>query len=222
MKVDEKRLVAFHEAGHALVASTSRLADPIHKVSIIPRGAGIGGYVLQRPEDDRMVMTQSRLQLAIRIALGGTIAEEIVFGEISTGALNDLKQANNVARRMVKEFGMSRLGRIFVKEGDENSFLPSIFSDGVRDCSEDTAREIDLEVRQIIDTATDQVRDILKRNRAALEALAGRLVEKEVIEGSELKELLQNAGMVPEAPIVPVEANGTTEAHGNIPLVPGS
>jgi cell division protease FtsH len=222
MKADEKRRVAIHESGHTLVACASPHSDPVHKVSIIPRGYGALGYMLRRPEDDRHIHTRAELETNIKVCLGGTVAEEIVFGDFATGAMSDLEKANQIARRMVKMFGMSRLGRIFVREGDENQFLPSIFVDGVRDCSEDTAREIDLEVRQIIDTATDQVRDILKRNRPALEALASRLVDKEVIEGSELKDLLQNAGMVPEVPIVPVEANGTAEAHGNIPHAPGS
>jgi len=222
MKSDEKRRVAIHEGGHALVACACPNADPVHKVSIIPRGVGALGYTLSRPEDDRHIQTRGQLETLIKTLLGGTMAEELTFGDFATGAASDLEKANQIARRMVKMFGMSRLGRIFVREGDENSFLPSVFGDGVRDCSEDTAREIDLEVRQIIDSATQQVRDILKRNRPALEALAARLVDKEVIEGSELKELLENAGMVPEAPIVPVEANGTTIAHGNIPHAPAS
>ncbi|HEV3145234.1 MAG TPA: ATP-dependent zinc metalloprotease FtsH [Gemmataceae bacterium] len=222
MKADEKHRVAVHEAGHTLVACACPNSDPVHKVSIIPRGYGALGYMLRRPEDDRHIHTRTELETNIKVCLGGTIAEELVFGDFATGAMSDLEKANQIASRMVKMFGMSRLGRIFVREGEENPFLPSVFSDGVRDCSEDTAREIDLEVRQIIDTATDQVREILRRNRPALEALSARLVEKEVIEGSELKGILQNAGMVPEAPIVPVEANGTAAAHGNIVHTPGS
>src|SRR5262249_44589609 len=112
MKADEKRRVAVHEAGHALVACSVPNTDPVHKVSIIPRGAGAGGYVLQRPEDDRFVLTRSQLESKIKTFLGGTVAEELVYGDISTGAVSDLQQANHIARRMVKEFGMSRLGRV--------------------------------------------------------------------------------------------------------------
>jgi cell division protease FtsH len=194
MNAEEKRRVAFHEAGHALVASASQHSDPVHKVSIIPRGAGAGGYVLQRPEDDRFLMTRPQLDAKIRTFLGGTMAEEIIFGDISTGAVSDLQQANHIARRMVKEFGMSRLGRIFFRETDGGQFLPSMLGDGIRECSEETAREIDLEVRQMIDTAADEVRGILARNRPVLEAVALRLIDKEVIDGEELQTILTESG----------------------------
>ncbi|MFL5342668.1 MAG: ATP-dependent zinc metalloprotease FtsH [Gemmataceae bacterium] len=216
MKADEKRRVAFHEAGHALVACAVPRADPVHKVSIIPRGMGVGGYVLQRPEDDRFLMTRTELEANINVALGGTIAEELTFGEISTGATSDLDKANRIARRMVKEFGMSRLGRIFLREGENNAYLPSgLFGEAFRECSEETAREIDLEVRKIIDGATDHVRGILGRNRETLDRVASRLFEKEVIEGSELQELLQTSGFVPEtgSPGVPVPSENGNNRH---------
>jgi cell division protease FtsH len=200
MKADEKRRVAFHEAGHALVASVSENSDPVHKVSIIPRGPGAGGYVLQRPEDDRFLMTQPQLDAKIKTFLGGTVAEELVFGDISTGAVSDLQQCNHIARRMVKEFGMSRLGRIFFRDGDANPFMPSsFFPETSRECSEETAREIDLEVRTIIDSATDYVREVLGRNRPVLETVAMRLIEKEVIDGEELKAVLAESGFAPTA-----------------------
>src|SRR5919201_528492 len=124
MLADEKQRVAYHEAGHALVACALPNTDPVHKVSIIPRGVGALGYVLQRPEDDRHLRTQTELESDIKVCLGGTLAEEIIYREISNGASSDLERASRVARRMVKEFGMSRLGRIFYREQSDPAFLP--------------------------------------------------------------------------------------------------
>jgi cell division protease FtsH len=199
MPEDEKRRTAIHEAGHAVVSSVLPNCDPVHKVSIIPRGIGALGYVLSRPEDDRYTMTRSQLESKIRIALGGTIAEEIVFGEISTGASNDLQQISNIARRMVKEFGMSRLGRIFYHEQDGNGFLgPIPWPESPRDYSEETACAIDREVAKIIDDATGEVRLVLRRHRDALDAVAAHLMEKEVIDGDDLRQLI---GRYPAAPV---------------------
>src|SRR5205823_2593865 len=123
MHADEKQRVAFHEAGHALVACALPNTDPVHKVSIIPRGVGALGYVLQRPEDDRHLHTQSELESIIKVCLGGTLAEELIYREISNGATSDLERASQIARRMVKEFGMSRLGRVFFREQNGSTFL---------------------------------------------------------------------------------------------------
>src|SRR5206468_7898172 len=125
MHADEKQRVAYHEAGHALVACALPNTHPVHKVSIIPRGVGALGYVLRRPEDDRYLMTQSELESQIKVALGGTLAEELVFHEVSNGATSDLREASRTARSMVKEFGMSRLGRIHYREQSGPSFLPA-------------------------------------------------------------------------------------------------
>lgn len=196
MTEDEKRRVAYHEAGHALVACALPNTDPVHKVTIIPRGIGALGYVLRRPEEDRYLQTQSELESQIKVALAGTLAEELIFKEISNGATSDLEKANQIARRMVTEFGMSPLGRISYPELGRGAFLPGGWSDGERGCSEETAREIDLQVRRIIDEATVDVRAILRQRQPALEALALRLIEKEVIDGAELRTLLeeQNRG----------------------------
>ncbi|MGF1577853.1 MAG: ATP-dependent zinc metalloprotease FtsH [Gemmataceae bacterium] len=192
MSEDEKQRVAYHEAGHALVACALPNTHTVHKVSIIPRGVGALGYVVSRPDEDRYLVTQSELQSRIKIALAGTLAEEIVFNEISNGATNDLEQANHIARRMVKEFGMSSLGRISYPDQAGAAFLPgSNFGGGDLPYSEETAREIDLQVRKIIDEATNQVREILLERREAHEALAHKLIDKEVIDGTELRELLE-------------------------------
>jgi cell division protease FtsH len=191
MLPEEKQRVAYHEAGHALVACALPNTDPVHKISIIPRGVGVGGYVLQRPEDDRFVTTQSELESRIKVALGGTIAEELVYREISTGATSDLDVCTRVARHMVKQFGMSRLGRVCYQEQEGPGFLPgSPWGDGSRSYSEQTAREIDIEVRRILDECTEEVRQIIAMRRSALEAVAQLLVEKEVIDGDVLRELL--------------------------------
>jgi cell division protease FtsH len=223
MLAEEKQRVAFHEAGHALVACALPNTHPVHKVSIIPRGVGALGYVLQRPEDDRHLQTQSELESEIRVCLGGTIAEELVYREISNGATSDLDRASQIARRMVKEFGMSRLGRVFFREGPSSPFLPgSLWGAQEREYSEQTAREIDIEVRKILDDSTEEVRNILQARREALEAVAQRLVEREVIEGSELRRLLEEynpgpklvPGSLPVAP--PVEIIPEKHADGGL------
>jgi cell division protease FtsH len=199
MRTEEKQLIAHHEAGHALVACALPNTDPVHKVSIIPRGVGALGYVLQRPADDRHLQTQSELESEIKVCLGGTIAEELIYREISNGATSDLERASWIARRMVKEFGMSRLGRVFFREQNGPAFLPGAFvGTGEHEYSEQTAREIDMEVRRILDDATQEVRSILQNRRAALEAVAQRLVEKEVIDGAELHQLLEQYNPGPQ------------------------
>src|SRR5947209_6245247 len=161
MHADEKQRVAYHEAGHALVACALPNTHPVHKVSIIPRGPGALGYVLRRPEEDRYLHTRSELESHIKVALAGTVAEEIIYREISNGATNDLENANSIARSMVKEFGMSRLGRVSYREQSGPGFLAG--ADGSeRKYSEQTAREIDMEVRKILDDATGEVRTILQ------------------------------------------------------------
>jgi cell division protease FtsH len=191
MHADEKQRVAYHEAGHALVACALPNTHPVHKVSIIPRGVGALGYVLRRPEEDRYLLTQSELESHIKVALAGTMAEEIIFREISNGATSDLEKANDIARSMVTEFGMSRLGRISFRDKGGPSFLPGANGDGSSRFSEHTAREIDVEVRKIIDDAIAEVRSILLARAAALEAVAQRLIEKEVIDGTELRALIE-------------------------------
>src|SRR5436190_5910879 len=140
MHADEKQRVAYHEAGHALVACALPNTHPVHKVSIIPRGVGALGYVLRRPEDDRYLMTQSELESNIKVALSGTLAEELVFREISNGATSDLQEASRIARSMVTEFGMSRLGRVHFKGQGGSPFLANPDDNGHHGCSAETAR----------------------------------------------------------------------------------
>ncbi|MHB8903292.1 MAG: ATP-dependent zinc metalloprotease FtsH, partial [Thermoguttaceae bacterium] len=196
---DEKQRVAYHESAHALVAYSLPNTDPVHKVSIIPRGLAALGYTLQRPEGDRYLMTQSELESRIQVLLAGTVAEEIVFEDVSTGAQNDLERATEIARRMVMEFGMSRLGRVAYRETPANIFLGGA-ADMPRDrhYSERTAREIDEEIRRIIDESLEHVRHILEARHLTLIALATRLIEKEVIDFEELKQIVEEASSSPQ------------------------
>ena len=123
MHADEKQRVAYHESGHALVAYSLPNTDPVHKVSIIPRGLAALGYTMQRPEGDRYLMTQSELESRIQVLLAGTVAEEMIFDDVSTGAQNDLERATEIARSMVMDFGMSRLGRVNFRESRRSAFL---------------------------------------------------------------------------------------------------
>src|SRR5262245_328427 len=206
MNPEEKQRVAYHEAGHALVACSLPNTHPVHKISIIPRGVGALGYVLSRPDEDRYLVTRSELESRIRVALGGTLAEETVYSEISNGATSDLEEVSRIARSMVKEFGMSRLGRVNFHERGGPGFLGGD-GESERNYSEHTAREIDIEVRKIIDDATEEVRGVLLTRRAALEAIAQRLMVKEVIDGSELRQLLEQH--TPGLRLVPAAADQT-------------
>jgi cell division protease FtsH len=187
---DEKQRVAYHESGHALVAYSLPNTDPVHKVSIIPRGLAALGYMLQRPEGDRYLLTQAELESRIQVLLAGTVAEELIFEDVSTGASNDLERATEIARSMVMEYGMSRMGRLNFRESSRSPFLSGNWEPRERYHSEQTAREIDQEVKRILDESLEKVRQILAARRGALVALAQRLIEKEVIDAAELKEII--------------------------------
>jgi cell division protease FtsH len=167
--------------------------DPVHKVSIIPRGVAALGYTMQRPEDDRYLMTQAELEAQIQVLLAGTLTEEMVFRDISTGAQNDLERATGIARAMIMDYGMSRLGRINFRESNRSPFLMGAGGDGYgRDHSEQTAREIDQEVKRIIDESISKTKIILSERRAALEAVTQRLIEVEVVDSVDLKRLIES------------------------------
>jgi cell division protease FtsH len=195
---EEKLRVAYHECGHALVACSLPNTDPVHKISIIPRGMGALGYTMSRPEDDRRLFTQTELQNKICVLLGGINAEEIVFQETSTGAQRDLQQASDIARSMVTEFGMSaKLGRVRYSERIRSPFLGTdVPNDSVH--SEETIREIDLEVRRIIDACGKTVFDILTNRRAVLEQMSRELLECEVMDASHLRTIIDQHKTVPQ------------------------
>jgi cell division protease FtsH len=202
MHQEEKQRVAYHESAHALVASSLPNTDPVHKVSIIPRGLAALGYTMQRPEGDRYLMTQSELESRVQVLLAGTIAEEMVFTDISTGAQNDLERATEIARSMVMDFGMSRLGRVTYRETSHAEFLAAGGeTHRQRYHSEETAREIDQEIRRIVDESLVKVRHILETRYKALEALAQCLIEKETVDTEELKQIIEASS--PNPVIVP-------------------
>ncbi len=181
----ERRLVAFHELGHALVARFVEHADPVHRISIIPRGIGALGYTQQLPDEERYLMAEPELRDRIAVLLGGRAAEELVFGFATTGAQDDLKKATEIARRMVMEFGMStKVGPINIAE-DGYRFLQPTFRRG-EDVSEETEVAIDREVKAILLEAQEKARSILSERRADLEALAGVLLEKETLDRRDL------------------------------------
>jgi cell division protease FtsH len=188
MLPEEKQRIAYHEAGHALVAYSLPNTDPVHRVSIIPRGIGALGYVMRRPEQDRYIMTQGELESHIKVCLAGTLTEELIFADVSTGAQNDLERASDIARAMVMDFGMSQMGRVNYRESNRSPFLAAGGESGrEHGFSQDTARQIDDEVKRIIEESIEQVRHILTTRKQALVAVADRLLEKEVIDGAELK-----------------------------------
>ncbi len=201
----EKKIVAYHEVGHALVAALMPGSGRVEKISIVPRGMAALGYTLQLPTEDRFLMSEAELRGQIATLLGGRSAEEIVFGSITTGAANDLQRATDLAERMVTTYGMSKiLGPLAYEKGQQNNFL----GDGAmmnprRMVSDDTAKAIDEEVKDIVETAHHQALDILKTNRDLLENIAQQILEKEVIEGGELQNLLNEVRLPAEPEKVP-------------------
>jgi cell division protease FtsH len=179
----EKRRVAYHEVGHSLIAAYSLHADPVHKISIVPRGRGALGYTMQLPSEDQFLLTRNELLDRIRGLLGGRAAEEVVFAEISTGAQNDLERATAVARQMIAVYGMSeRLGLAnYIQR--QPTFLDGQGFQLQRDCSEETAREIDEEVKKLLDLAYEQAKETLSAHRDQLELVTAELLKSESIDG---------------------------------------
>jgi len=209
MNPKEKTTVAYHESGHALVAELVPGADPVSKISIIPRGIAALGYTQQLPTEDRYLMTRSELLARIHVLLGGRVAEEIVFNDISTGAQNDLQRATEIARTMVTQFGMSeKLGLVSLEGPRTSMFLP-VPTYSPKEYSEETARVIDEEVKKILSEVHAKVRDILASRRAALDELAKLLLEKEVVERPELQAILKVRSIDSIK-----EKKGSVETHG--------
>jgi cell division protease FtsH len=191
MTVRERRIVAFHESGHAIVATVLPGVDPVHKVSIVQRGFGALGYTMQLPTEDRYLMSKTDLEYRLTVLLGGRTAEAIVFEEVSTGAQNDLLRATDIARAMVTEFGMSEaIGPVNHEGHRRSTFIEMPFAPERGAYAEETARVIDGEVKRLITTAEDRARRILSERRDVLDVLSARLLEKEVVEGEELRQLL--------------------------------
>lgn len=192
MNEDEKIRVAYHEAGHALVAAALPNTDPVHKVSIIPRGLAALGYTMQRPETERYLMTKSELESQMKVLLAGTLTEEMIFQDISTGAQNDLERCTEIARSMVMDYGMSRLGRINFRRSTRSPFLAGGGNDAYQAShSEEMAKMIDKEVSRIVEDELASTRGILEQRREVLEAVTQRLLEVESIDNDELMRLIE-------------------------------
>jgi len=200
---EEKKNTAYHEAGHALVAAMTPGADPVHKVTIIPRGMALG-LTMQLPEADKHTYTREYLEAMLAVLMGGRSAEEIFLGHITTGAGNDIERATDIARNMVCEWGMSELGPLAFGKKDEAIFLGREIAQH-RDYSEDTAIQIDKEVRRIVNSAYENARGLLSDNRDVLERIAQALLEREVIDAAEVK-LLMEGKPLPEKPRTPPQA----------------
>jgi cell division protease FtsH len=190
----EKERVAYHEVGHALVALSLPGTDPIQKISIIPRGIAALGYTLQLPTEDRFLMTKTELENKIAVFLGGRIAEELIFGEASTGAQNDLVKATDIAKSMIKSYGMSaKLSTVTLDRERQPMFMQIQAPQEKGHYSEETAREIDCEVRRIIDEQYERVKRLLADRKAPLLEGAKRLLDQEVISGSDLKAIMDKS-----------------------------
>ena len=190
----EKRITAFHEAGHALAAQLLEHADPVHKITIVPRGRAMG-YVMRVSEEDRMSMSKTMLIDTIAVALAGRAAEEIIFNDVTTGAANDFQQATNIARRMVSSWGMSdSLGKIALSSSNE-SYLGEY--EGARTYSEETARLIDNEVKAIIDGQYERVLALLRENRATIDTIVEVLLERETLHADDFDKLMRGEPLPP-------------------------
>jgi cell division protease FtsH len=190
----ERRVVAYHEMGHALVATALPGSDPVHKISIIPRGVGALGYTIQRPTEDRFLMTRAELENKMTVLLGGRAAEHIVFQHLSTGAADDLQKVTDIARSMIMRYGMDpNLGHV-AYESERRSFLPDAGGAGNnRSYSDETAREIDHAVRSLIENMFERAVRLLTERRSTLEAGAKQLLEQETITEKELTVLVKGA-----------------------------
>jgi cell division protease FtsH len=187
----EREIIAYHESGHAIVASALVGMDPVHKISIVARGFGALGYTMQLPTEDRYLMQRQDLVNQMTVLLGGRSAEEVALGEISTGAQNDLQRATDLARAMVTEWGMSdRVGVVHFDQGRRSRFLDIPMPAERGPYSEDTAQLIDSEVKQLVTFAHQEARRILREQREILERVTRRLLEKEVMEGDELRRMI--------------------------------
>jgi cell division protease FtsH len=201
---EEKKVTAYHEAGHAIVAALMPHADPLHKVTIIPRGMALG-VTMQLPESDKHNYTLDYLNTQIAVMMGGRLAEEIFLNQMSTGAGNDIERATEMSRKMVCEWGMSSLGPLTFGKKEEQIFLGRELSQH-RDFSEETAREIDSEVRRLVNTGYERAKGIILENRDAMVRIALALLEREVLDANELKLILEGKQL--PARVIPQKGDG--------------
>lgn len=190
MNAQEKKVVAYHEVGHALVTALQKDAEPVQKITIVPRTKGALGYVMQTPEEEKYLMTKAELNARLVTFMAGRAAEELVFDSVTTGASNDIEQATNIARAMITQYGMSEKFGLMSLESVESKYL-----DGraTMNCGEATAAEIDEEVKELLKRSYDKAFELLKENREILDKIAGFLYEKETITGKEFMQIFREA-----------------------------
>ena len=201
MSAEERRIVSYHEVGHALVTALQKNTEPVQKITIVPRTMGALGYVMQTPEEEKFLNTKKELEAMIVVALGGRAAEEIVFDTVTTGASNDIEQATKIARAMITQYGMSERFGLMGLESVQSRYL-----DGraVRNCGEATAAEIDEEIMKMLKASYEEAKRLLSANRDALDKIAAFLIEKETITGKEFMKIFREVKGIPE----PEEADG--------------
>lgn len=204
MSQEERRIVSYHEVGHALVSALQKDAEPVQKITIVPRTMGALGYVMQTPEEEKFLNTKKELEAMIVVALGGRAAEEIVFDTVTTGASNDIEQATKIARAMITQYGMSDRFGLMGLESIQNRYL-----DGrpVLNCGEATASQIDEEVMRMLKSSYEEAKRLLSENRDALDRIAAFLIEKETITGKEFMKIFREVKGIPE----PVEGEDGKE-----------
>ncbi len=216
MSEEEKRITAFHEAGHALIAAFEEHTDPLHKVTIIPRGRALG-LTQQLPLEDKYTYSKEYIEAELAVMMGGRLAEEVCLGRITTGASNDFEKATEMAKRMVCEWGMSEMGPLAFGRGEGEIFLGRDFA-RQPDYSEDTARKIDTEINRIVTTAYARGKHIIVENRKSLEAIAAELLERESLDGEEIYAIIERES----GRTLPHTAKGRTPEPPGGPTAPAT
>ena len=210
MSKEERRIVSYHEVGHALVSALQKHSEPVQKITIVPRTMGALGYVMNVPEEEKFLNTKKELEARLVELMGGRAAEEIVFETVTTGASNDIQQATNLARAMVTQYGMSEKFGLMALESQENQYLTGR---AVLNCGDATAAEIDKEVMKVLKDAYEAAKSLLNENRDAMDQIADFLIEKETITGKEFMKIFRRVKGIPEPEETPEEENGLPDTE---------
>ena len=210
MSKEERRIVSYHEVGHALVSALQKHSEPVQKITIVPRTMGALGYVMNVPEEEKFLNTKKELEARLVELMGGRAAEEIVFETVTTGASNDIQQATNLARAMVTQYGMSEKFGLMALESQENQYMTGR---AVLNCGDATAAEIDKEVMKVLKDAYEAAKSLLNENRDAMDQIADFLIEKETITGKEFMKIFRKVKGIPEPEETPEEENGLPDTE---------
>ena len=210
MSKEERRIVSYHEVGHALVSALQKHSEPVQKITIVPRTMGALGYVMNVPEEEKFLNTKKELEARLVELMGGRAAEEIVFETVTTGASNDIQQATNLARAMVTQYGMSEKFGLMAFESQENQYLTGR---AILNCGDATAAEIDKEVMKVLKDAYEAAKSLLNENRDAMDQIADFLIEKETITGKEFMKIFRKVKGIPEPEETPEEENGLPDTE---------